>query len=192
MAPFENLPDPDELPRPLWIFGYGSLMWRPDFTPAERRPATVWGYHRAFCITSIHWRGTPEEPGLVLGLAQGGSCRGIALKVAAGEERQTVAALRERELISYVYREVLVPARLDDGRQITVLTYAALPGHDQFAGGKDMAAQARIIARAAGVGGTNRDYLAGLITHLDALGIRRTPLHKLHAAVEALTVVTRK
>ncbi len=64
--------------RPLWVFAYGSLMWNPGFAVRETRPARLHGFHRAFCIYSEHYRGTPEKPGLILGLLAGGSCRGLA------------------------------------------------------------------------------------------------------------------
>ncbi|MBL3566937.1 gamma-glutamylcyclotransferase, partial [Rhodovulum sulfidophilum] len=99
----------------LWVFGYGSLLWKPGFEVAERRLARLEGWHRSFCMRSIHHRGSEAEPGLVLALdaAPGASCQGVALRAAPGTEAETLAALRERELISAAYFEVeldLVPA----------------------------------------------------------------------------------
>ena len=96
-------------PHDLWIFGYGSLMWRPGFTHAERARARLDGYHRAFCISSTHHRGDALRPGLVLGLDRGGACEGVAYRVPAAEARTVLAYLRERELISGVYREAQLP-----------------------------------------------------------------------------------
>ena len=92
----------------LWVFGYGSLMWRPDFAFAERHRARLDGYHRCFCITSTHHRGSHARPGLVLGLDRGGTCEGVVYRVAAGQAAHVRAYLRRRELINGVYREALV------------------------------------------------------------------------------------
>src|SRR6267154_3908161 len=91
----------------LWVFGYGSLMWRPGFEFIERVPARLIGEHRALCVYSFDHRGTPEKPGLVLGLDRGGACRGIAFRVAARRLNDTVDYLRSREQTTHVYREVM-------------------------------------------------------------------------------------
>lgn len=174
-------------PGDLWVFAYGSLMWRPDFTVDAMAPARVHGWHRAFCMTSIHYRGTPERPGLVLGLAPGGACVGRLLRVAKARRRATIAALRERELISYVYREVACEARrLDTGERVRALAYVADRTSPQYVADHDLDAQARRIAAAAGRAGTNAAYLRQTVTELDALGITATRLHRLLARVEAL------
>src|ERR1700742_3385850 len=90
----------------LWVFGYGSLMWRPDFAFIERIEARLIGAHRALCVYSFVHRGTPERPGLVLGLDRGGACRGIAFRVARDDWEKTVSYLRAREQVTAVYREV--------------------------------------------------------------------------------------
>src|SRR5438309_829772 len=103
----------------LWVFGYGSLMWRPGFEFEEQSPALVRGFHRSLCIFSHVHRGTPEKPGLVLGLDRGGACRGVGFRVAADRRHDTLAYLREREQVTTVYREVWLPARLQDGRLVS-------------------------------------------------------------------------
>src|SRR6201995_4229898 len=102
----------------LWVFGYGSLIWRPGFSFAERRIATIHGYHRSLCIYSHVHRGTPERPGLVLGLDRGGACAGVAFRVAAARRVETLGYLRERELVTSVYREALLRTLIDDGRRV--------------------------------------------------------------------------
>ena len=103
IAPFDGrrlpLPDGD-----LWVFGYGSLMWNPGFAVREARPARLFGYHRRLCLWSIHYRGTSRRPGLVLGLARGGSCNGMALRVARAERHAVAAYLFKREMLNNAYR----------------------------------------------------------------------------------------
>ena len=156
----------------LWVFGYGSLIWDPGFPVAERRIARLEGWHRSFCMRSIHHRGTPDAPGLVLALdrADEASCTGVAFRVAAGAEADTLATLRERELVSAAYLETLLPVLTDAG-PLQALTYVIDPDHVQYCGGLALAEQARIIAGASGGRGSNRDYLAATTAHLAALGI---------------------
>ena len=120
----------------LWVFGYGSLMWRPDFDHLERRPARLMGVHRALCVFSHVHRGTPEKPGLVLGLDHGGSCRGIAFRVEASRREATVAYLREREQVTKVYRETTRPVILleEPEADARALCYLVDRSHKQYAG----------------------------------------------------------
>ena len=155
----------------LWVFGYGSLMWQPGFTFEEVCPALLSGWRRSLCIYSWHYRGTEAQPGLVLGLDSGGSCRGMAYRVTAALAEKTVAYLRERELVSYVYRELLRPVRLSDGRRVPALTYAADPRHDQYAGALSLEQRAALVSKASGIAGANRDYVVNTLTHLEALGV---------------------
>lgn len=170
----------------FWVFAYGSLIWRPDFEAAERRLGVLAGYRRAFCLSSIHYRGTPEAPGLVLGLdaAPGAACRGVAYRVGAETGRETLAYLRERELVSYAYLERRLPVTLEDGRSVTAYAYVIDPDHDQYAKGLSLPEQAAIIGRASGSRGPNREYLTATIESLDALGIEDRELHALQALVE--------
>lgn len=157
---------------PLWVFGYGSLIWNPGFPVAERRIARISGWHRSFCMRSIHHRGTVEEPGLVLALdrARAASCTGVAFRVEPGAEEPTLAGLRERELISSAYLERVLPVATEDGA-LQAVTYVIDAEHDQYCGGLPLAKQARIIARASGGRGPNRDYLWSTVAHLAELGI---------------------
>lgn len=159
--------------RPFWVFGYASLMWNPGFPVAERRLATLSGYHRSFCMSSIHHRGTEAEPGLVLALdaMEGASCTGLALRVADAEAPASLAYLRERELISSAYVERLVPVTFGSGETVTALAYVVDPGHVQYSAHLSLEEQARIIARATGGRGPNTDYLWNTADHLAELGI---------------------
>jgi glutathione-specific gamma-glutamylcyclotransferase len=155
----------------LWVFGYGSLMWRPGFSYAERRTATVRGYHRALCVYSHVHRGTPEKPGLVLGLDRGGSCKGIAFRVPAAEAAATIAYLRGREQVTLVYRELYLRARLDDERSVDALSYAVDRRHLQYAGRLDRCELERLVLQGQGVSGDNPNYVRSTHAHLTELGI---------------------
>ena len=167
----------------LWIFAYGSLMWRPDFAYAERVGARLYGYHRALCIYSHHHRGTTERPGLVLGLDRGGSCVGLCFRIAADARAATLDAVRARELISGVYAEIAAPVRLADGRRLAALAYVARRDHDQYAGALDTAEVARLVAQGHGQYGPNVDYVRNTHAHLAAMGVRDA---RLAAVVERL------
>jgi cation transport protein ChaC len=155
----------------LWVFGYGSLMWRPGFSFVERRVAMVHGYHRALCVYSHVHRGTPEKPGLVLGLDRGGSCKGLAFRVPAAEAAATIAYLRGREQVTRVYRELLMRARLDDGREVSALSYAVDRRHGQYAGRLDRQELERLVLQGEGLSGANPDYVRNTQSHLAELGI---------------------
>lgn len=155
----------------LWVFAYGSLMWRPGFSYLRSRPARLIGAHRALCVYSWVHRGTPERPGLVLGLDHGGTCRGVAFLVAAAERDATVAYLRAREQVTGVYLERLRDIRFDDGTAARALTYVVDRGHAQYAGALDEETQLAIVAGACGQSGPNRDYVVNTALHLAELGV---------------------
>lgn len=173
---------------PLWVFGYGSLIWNPGFPVAERAIAHLAGWHRSFCMRSIHHRGSVESPGLVLALDAAGDarCDGVAFAVAAGAEEETLAALRERELISSAYLETRQTVALRDGRRVDAVTFVIDPAHGQYCGGLPLEEQARIIARAVGGRGTNADYLFQTVAHLAELGLPDADLAWLDARVRKL------
>ena len=165
----------------LWVFGYGSLIWQPGFDFAEKRLATLAGFRRAFCMTSIVYRGTPEFPGLVLALDgdPAGHCAGVAYHVPAATAAATHAYLRERELVSYAYDEVEVPVELEGGGTVAALAYVSNRAHAQYRGGLDLEAQAEVIARARGPRGPNADYLINTVESLEALGLHDEELVRL-------------
>ena len=171
----------------LWIFGYGSLMWHPGFEHVEREIATLAGYRRGFLMRSIHHRGTPEQPGLVLALdaAEGATCSGLALRVKPGSEAATMRELRARELVSYAYKEVCLPVTLQGGRVVEAVTYVIDRSHAQYTGPLPLEQQAAIIARAVGGRGPNREYLFNTHAHLCELGIEDGEIDWLARAVRA-------
>lgn len=174
---------------PLWVFGYGSLIWNPGFPVAETRLATLHGYARSFCMSSIHHRGTVEHPGLVLALdpRPGASCDGLAFRVPDTDAATTVAYLRDRELISSAYIERRLTIVLDDGRDVSALVYVVDTTHEQYMADLSLEDQARIIASAVGGRGPNTEYLWNTARHLAELGIGDPDLDWLAGRVAELS-----
>ena len=156
----------------FWVFGYGSLMWRPGFAHVDAQRARLFGYRRALCIYSFVHRGTPARPGLVLGLDRGGSCVGMAFRVACPSREAVIAYLREREQVTGVYLERMLPLRLEDGETVEAVAYVADRGHAQYAGALAAADAAAVVRGAAGQSGDNEAYVLSTVEHLRALGIR--------------------
>ncbi len=172
----------------MWVFGYGSLLWNPGFDVAEKRIATLSGYARSFCMSSIHHRGTVDRPGLVLALdaVVGARCRGMAMRVAPGKEQGTLAYLRERELISSAYLEKDLTVAFDDGSRVSAVTYVIDPHHVQYCGDIPLEEQAQIIAGAIGDRGPNTEYLFNTTRHLQEIGLHDPDLDWLASRVRAL------
>jgi cation transport protein ChaC len=169
------------------VFGYGSLIWRPGFPHVERRVARLIGAHRALCVYSWVHRGTRENPGLVLGLDRGGTCRGIAFRVGADDQEAVRAYLREREQVTDVYLERTRPVRFADGGSAVALTYLVDRKHDQYAGKLDEDTQFRIVSAASGRSGVNREYVLNTAEHLAELGMPDASLDRLAKRLKALT-----
>jgi cation transport protein ChaC len=165
----------------LWVFGYGSLIWRPGFEFIERVPARLIGEHRALCVYSFVHRGTPEKPGLVLGLDRGGACRGVAFRVAEQHRAATVAYLRAREQVTSVYREVMRSVWLENaGRErVSALAYVVDRGHVQYAGRLSLADQLRHVQQGHGQSGANGEYVLATVKAIEAEGFRDAQLHQL-------------
>jgi len=165
----------------LWVFAYGSLMWRPGFTFLERRQARLVGGHRALCVYSFVHRGTPEKPGLVLGLDRGGNCRGVVYRVAAAAGTATIDYLRSREQVTMVYREAWRTVWLDDDPQQSVqaLCYVVDRGHQQYAGRLTLDQQLHLVRQGHGRSGNNRDYVLETVKALEVHGYRDQELHRL-------------
>lgn len=156
----------------LWVFGYGSLIWQPGFDHEERCKARLAGYRRSLCVRSHVHRGTPERPGLVFGLDRGGSCVGMAFRVAHENRAAVTAYLRNRELITHVYRELSLPVRLFDGRRVQALAFVVDRGHAQYAGTMTVEHAAHLVARAHGRSGANVDYVVSSLKEIHGLGLR--------------------
>jgi cation transport protein ChaC len=167
----------------LWVFGYGSLMWQPGFAFIEQAPASLIGAHRSLCIYSVHHRGTQEHPGLVLGLDEGGACRGVAFRIDAAGSEATLNYLRAREQVTDVYVERLKSISLLDGsaRQLEAVCYMADRAHPQYAGRLSLETQVELVRSAAGLSGSNVDYVLNTVRHLEAAGIDDAELAALAA-----------
>jgi cation transport protein ChaC len=165
----------------LWVFGYGSLMWRPGFAHLERVPAKLIGLHRSLCVFSFVHRGTPERPGLVLGLDRGGMCRGIAYRVAAAARAETIGYLRAREQVTSVYLETMRQIELEDHarRRVRALCYVVDRGHVQYAGRLTLAESLHHVRQGHGQSGPNKAYVLETVRALEALGYRETNFHLL-------------
>jgi cation transport protein ChaC len=167
-----------------WVFGYGSLMWRPGFPYVERRPARLHGRRRAFCIYSVHHRGTYERPGLVLGLAPGGAVRGAAYRIADGDWTAVYDYLREREQPTETYFEAWAEIALESGVKTQALVFLSDVNHPQWAGKLTLEEQAALISGAEGLSGPNIDYLRDLVFHLREEGINDGGMERLLVQVE--------
>lgn len=165
-----------------WIFAYGSLLWDPGFEYEESLPATIYGYHRRFCIYSHVYRGTPKRPGLVFGLDRGGSCRGRVFRVAPTVARQVLGMIWDREMIYRVYLPRTLCAHADEDR-IECRTFVANPSHEQYARKMDLPRTAAMIAGASGKAGANSDYLENTVSHLQELGLQDGRLLRLRTEV---------
>jgi len=170
----------------FWVFGYGSLMWRPGFDFIERRNARLVGAHRALCVYSFVHRGTPENPGLVFGLDRGGTCRGIAYRVAAAHRDATIDYLRAREQVTMVYREAWRSIWLDEDpkQRVPALVYMVDRGHQQYAGRLTVSQQVHLVRQGHGRSGQNRDYVLDAVASIEALGYRDTELHEIAARLK--------
>ena len=172
-----------DAPDGVWIFAYGSLMWRPGFAYLEGAPALLHGYHRSLCVFSWVHRGTRETPGVVLGLDRGGSCRGWAFRVSAEQEAEILEYLDGRELVTDVYRRKRVPVTVA-GRRAVAWGYVVRREHPQYAGQLAQGRLLDLVRHGVGRSGHCRDYLLSTVSHLEAMGIVDGPLHALAKALE--------
>jgi glutathione-specific gamma-glutamylcyclotransferase len=170
----------------FWVFGYGSLMWRPGFTYARRCKGLLRGWRRSLCVYSHIYRGSPERPGLVLGLDRGGACPGVAFEVDPALREATVRYLREREQATAVYLERMAPVTLESGDRVRALTYIADRLHHQYAGRLDREAMLQYVRGGQGRFGDNAEYILETHDHLQALGVRDPDLEWLSAKLRAL------
>lgn len=164
----------------FWVFGYGSLMWRPGFDFVEKEPALLRGLHRRLCVYSHVHRGTPERPGLVLGLDRGGSCHGMAFRIGEDLWEKTLGYLRAREQVTSVYLERWKRIRLiGSGRQVDAIAYVIDRRHKQYAGHLDHESLLDYVRQGQGVSGACTDYVLSTAAHLRDMKIRDKSLENL-------------
>jgi cation transport protein ChaC len=172
----------------FWVFGYGSLIWRPGFAHTGTERARLYGYRRSLCVLSHVHRGTPERPGLVLGLDRGGSCVGLAFRVPTDLRDEVMAYLRERELPTSVYLERILPVRLASGETVPAVCYVVDRSHRQYSGAMHEAEASAIVRGAVGQSGPNEEYVLSMVAHLEALGIRDHWMEEVARRVGAPTI----
>lgn len=171
-----------------YIFAYGSLIWNPGFDFVEKAMAQLPGYHRSLCIYSKHYRGTPEKPGLVLGLDRGGTCNGIVYRIGDSQWSDVLAYVRKRELVSGVYREVIRQVRIRDANTtVSALTYVVNKPHQQYAGKLEVDDIARFVAQGHGLSGTSKDYVESTLLALKNLGIKEKKLQSVLSKLSSQT-----
>lgn len=170
----------------IWIFGYGSLMWNPGFRHCDAEPALLRGWHRRFCVYSHRYRGTPERPGLVLGLDRGGSCRGMAFRIARPDVEEAMHSLWDREMNGGAYRFRTLSAALGSGKTIAVRAFVVDRGHKSYAGRLSIDETARLILQGIGARGHCREYLENTVRQLESLGLVDRMLHRLELRVKEL------
>jgi cation transport protein ChaC len=170
----------------IWIFGYGSQMWNPGFRHCAAAPALLRGWHRSFCVYSHRYRGTPEKPGLVLGLDRGGTCRGMAFRIARADVEEAMHYLWGREMNGGVYRVRTLPAALEGGGTAEVRAFVVDRGHKNYAGRLSTDDTARLILQGIGAKGLCREYLTNTVRQLEGLGLVDGPLHRLELRVKEL------
>ena len=173
----------------FWVFGYGSLMWRPGFDFEEAFVAALDGYHRSLCVYSYHYRGTEAQPGLVLGLDEGGSAMGMAFRVKGETKDAVLKYLRSREQVTMVYREQMTPVRLlggpEEGAQVEAVTYVADRSHQQYAGRLSLEEQMAVVRKGHGLAGPNIDYVLNTVDHLVEIDIEDADLFALAEQLRA-------
>ena len=172
--------------RDLWIFGYGSLMWRPEFRYERKSVGLLWGYHRALCILSTRYRGTARKPGLVMGLCRGGSCWGMAFCIPAERIPHVLAKLWAREMLRRVYQPKLVPVRVESGRKVRALAFVADAAHPHFVRELDLHGRAQLVAQGIGQRGPCTEYIRRTLEHMYDLGVTDPHLAKVLETAESI------
>jgi glutathione-specific gamma-glutamylcyclotransferase len=177
----------ERLPRgDLWIFGYGSLMWYPDFRYTRKSVGLIRGYHRALCILSTRYRGTSARPGLVMGLCRGGSCWGMAFLVPRARVRGVLRKLWKREMLRKVYEPRIVPVRVRSGHSVRALTFVADAAHPQYVRELDLHGRAQLVAQGVGQRGRCTEYIRKTLEHMYELGVTDPHLERVLETAEAI------
>jgi cation transport protein ChaC len=172
----------------FWVFGYGSLMWHPDFPFEQAECALVRGYHRALCALSSRYRGTLEKPGLVVGMDRGGACLGRAYRIAPRRIEDVTAYLHTRELKSGVYQARRVNVVTRAGARVRAHTFVVRRDSPLYTGKIPFERQVELVLQGHGERGTSLEYLANTVAHLEDMNI---PCEALRAVLEQAQQVYR-
>ncbi|WP_210396649.1 gamma-glutamylcyclotransferase [Motiliproteus sediminis] len=183
LTPHPDTERPSLPPGPLWVFAYGSLLWRPEFEYQQRLPARLFGYHRSLCVWSHVHRGTPQQPGMVLGLDRGGSCCGCLYQVDADHKHAVAEYLYAREMPTRIYRARIHPVYPAGQPAVAALTFVVDRRDRQYVGALSPDEAAHHVAAARGMSGSSRDYLLHTLEHLQHLGLRDRHLEAIAAAL---------
>ena len=165
--------------QPLWIFAYGALMWNPGFHYTEEQTVRIYGYHRALCVWSWHYRGSQQQPGLVFGLDHGGSCAGKAFRVKANDQPAVLRYLQSREMITHAYKPSMVKMHFGAQTKALALTFIVDRSHPQYAGRLHHDTLLQTVCAAQGSRGQNREYVSNTLEHLEIIGYRHRQLLRL-------------
>jgi cation transport protein ChaC len=166
----------------LWVFGYGSLIWNPAFHFVEQRPALLHGWHRRFCLKLFMGRGSLQSPGVMLGLDEGGSCHGVAFRIAAAKVREELGILWQREMYGGAYHARLLTLEAEGG-PISAVTFVINRDHPRYIRELSLEQTVALIATGCGDLGTCREYLENTVQHLRALGLDDERLARIAAAL---------
>ncbi len=169
----------------VWVFGYGSLIWNPAFHFVERRTGLIHGWHRRFCLWTALGRGTPDRPGLVLGLDRGGTCRGVVFRIAAAAVEEELDLIWRREMVTASYTPRWVTAATQDG-PVRAIAFTINRAQPRYAGRLSEEETAQVLAGARGQLGSCQEYFRSTHDHLVALGIRDHGLEALRRRIAAL------
>jgi len=164
----------------IWIFGYASLMWRPGFPFLETQTALLRGYHRALCVYSTKYRGTPQKPGLVMGLDRGGSCKGRAFLLNTEDVPKVMEYLHRREMDTEIYAPKFLTIKLNDGRKVEAYHFLVRREHEQYAGKLSFDATVKLVCNGVGPKGSSIEYLENTLIHLRKMGINGGLLQKIY------------
>lgn len=156
---------------PVWIFGYGSLMWNPAFESDDVVEGTLQGWHRAFCLRLTAGRGSLKRPGRMLALKEGGSTTGLAYRLQEGQMQEELELLWKREMLTGCYLPTWCELSLVDGRKVTAIAFVMDPRHPEYESDSCPQTIAPLIAQASGPLGTNAQYLFSLEQELKKRGL---------------------
>jgi cation transport protein ChaC len=168
----------------IWIFGYASLMWRPGFPFLKSHEALLHGYHRALCVYSTKYRGTPQKPGLVMGLDRGGSCKGRAFLLAAADVPKVMEYLHTREMDTGTYVPKFLTVKLNDGRKVKAYQFLVRRDHEQYTGKLSFDDTVKLVCNGVGPKGSSIEYLENTLNHLNTMGINGGRLHKIYESAK--------